>query len=109
MLWLTRLQTGQSDINVREEHFSGVASLRQAWETHRRAMNAYIVTLDDATLQQPFRFERRGASLEMILWHTFFQLVNHGTQHRTEVAALLTDLGHSPGDLDFFIYTQSRG
>ena len=33
-------------------------------------------------------------------------VIYHGMQHRSEVAMLLTDLGESPGWLDFLIYLQ---
>ncbi|MGZ9221207.1 MAG: DinB family protein [Anaerolineales bacterium] len=39
-----------------------------------------------------------------MLWHAMAHLVNHGTQHRSEAAAMLTDFGHSPGDVDMLYF-----
>jgi hypothetical protein len=36
------------------------------------------------------------------------QILNHGTQHRSEAAEALTMVGRSPGDLDFSLFIQQR-
>ena len=108
-LWLTRFRTGSSAITISESDFPDLPALRQAWEAQQQAILAYLDTLTDEILAQPFRFERRGVPMEMILWQVFFQLINHGMQHRSEVAAIVTEYGHSPGDLDFMFFTLQKG
>ncbi len=35
-------------------------------------------------------------------------VINHGTQHRSEAAALLTAEGRSPGELDLINYAEEQ-
>jgi uncharacterized damage-inducible protein DinB len=107
LLWRTRFETDTSNVEAKAEASVTVDALRRWWEEEHRAMRAHLDTLTDDDLDRPFRFERRGEAVEMIRWQILFQLINHGTQHRAEVAALLTDHGHSPGDLDFFYFARS--
>jgi len=103
-LWRTRWTTGTSSVLVRAEDVPTMDVLQQMWTDEEHAMRAYLATLDDDMLSRPVRFERRGTVVSYTLWHLMFQLINHGTQHRTEAAALLTAYGRSPGDLDFFLF-----
>ena len=103
-LWRTRWEAGVSSRMLRAEDFPTAEALRLSWTEEERALRAYLGTLDDDALARPVRFERRGAVASYTLWHLMIQLVNHGTHHRSEAAALLTAYDHSPGDLDFFFF-----
>jgi uncharacterized damage-inducible protein DinB len=36
-------------------------------------------------------------------------VVLHGMQHRSEAAAILTDYGQSPGDIDLIVFLREQG
>jgi uncharacterized damage-inducible protein DinB len=76
------------------------AELRRRWEAEWPAMDAWLATLDEAWLGR----DDEGVPFAGMLRH----LVNHGTQHRSEAAALLTQAGHSPGDLDMIDWLEGR-
>ncbi len=40
------------------------------------------------------------------VWQMLAHVINHGTQHRSEAAALLTDAGRSPGEIDMIFYVE---
>ena len=47
-------------------------------------------------------------SLQNQLAHILHHVVIHGMQHRSEAAAILTDYGHSPGNIDFIIFLRDQ-
>jgi uncharacterized damage-inducible protein DinB len=58
---------------------------------------SYVGSLDDAALAQPLLI---GPDEQRPRWFVLAHVVNHGTQHRSELARYFTDCGHSPGQLD---------
>lgn len=82
-----------------------LAVIETRWQDEETAMRAYINGLSDEDMESHLRYTTdTGIKRDRILWHCLLHVVNHGTQHRSEAAALLTDYGHSPGDLDFTVF-----
>lgn len=80
-------------------------SIFQAWQREEKAMRGYLNQLTFKDLDGIIQYKRiNGEPQEAILWQVLIHVVNHGTEHRSIIAADLTGYGCSPGDLDIRQY-----
>ncbi len=98
--WRHGLAEDDEEPRPEREPLLSPAELRSRWEAEWPAMDTFLEGLDDAWLGR----DDEGVPFAGMLRH----LVNHGTQHRSEVAAILTQAGRSPGDLDMITWLEDR-
>jgi uncharacterized damage-inducible protein DinB len=79
------------------EDFPTIAALAERWREEEANMRAFLAGLDEAVLDRPFIDGKP-------LWKFLLHVANHGTQHRQEAALILTELGRSPGNLDYLFF-----
>jgi uncharacterized damage-inducible protein DinB len=115
-LWLARWQASPpvapavNDADFDPETFPDVAAIRARWAEVERATQAFLAGLTDGDLDRVVTYvNSRGETWAYPLWQQLIHQVNHATQHRSEVAALLTRYGRSPGWLDFLVYFDELG
>jgi uncharacterized damage-inducible protein DinB len=83
--------------------------LRKFWDAEQSLMRAYLTTVSDDELASSFSYQRsNGTLITSTRWHTMAHMINHGTQHRAELALLLTELGYSPGNIDLNVFVSER-
>lgn len=98
-------QGGNPPALLSSDDFLTLAAIRTRWREERQLMRAFLAALGEEELGRVLAYTNlSGQSRRVVLWRTLIHLVNHGTQHRSAAAALLTALGHSPGDLDMIVF-----
>ena len=85
--------------------FPDLAAIRSRWDVIERDTQTFVLTLDDARLAAVVEYTNmQGERWAYPLWQQMIHQVNHATQHRSEAAVLLTQLGDSPGWLDLLYF-----
>ena len=109
-IWRKRWEGTSPTQRFNPADFPTVESLRARWLEEEGQLMNFVSAVTDERLNSMFDYRNTsGKPFSQILWQVMAHVVNHGTQHRSEAAAILTDLGYSPGDLDlisFLIETQ---
>jgi uncharacterized damage-inducible protein DinB len=108
--WRKLCQSGDLTFDdLTEAQLPTLEALRQRWDEEEQAMRDYLNSLTDEDMTSIVRYTiPEGIVRERVLWHCLYHVVNHGMQHRSESAAMLTDYGQSPGGLDFTLFLNER-
>lgn len=107
-MWLSRWQGTSPRSMLNPADYPDLDTLRQRWAEIEKDTQAFRATLDEATLKQVVEYTNtRGQPFAHLLWQLMLHQVNHATQHRSEVAVVLTQFGHSPGGLDLILFLGS--
>jgi len=110
MTWRHRLQAAQpSFTRLAVDDFPTPQILNDYWAAQEALMRAYLSGLSDADLEIVLEYKNyKGIVYHNAVWGILAHVVNHGTQHRAEAAAMLTDFNYSPGDIDMIMYLREK-
>jgi uncharacterized damage-inducible protein DinB len=84
---------------------AALPELRSMYEATHEALRAFAEAMTEERWgTREAWWKEWGYDMQIPLGDTFTQVMHHGTQHRAELAMMLTALGRSPGDLDYLQY-----
>jgi uncharacterized damage-inducible protein DinB len=97
-------ETGPITVIRERNPFPGLAELREAARTSSNAL-VELATLaqSGATVTTTWR----GKDHTLPVWLLFVQAVNHATEHRAQIAAILTHQGVEPPSMDGWTYHEA--
>ncbi len=80
--------------------------IRARWDTVEAGMRAYLVDLRDDRLEEQPYLAQDGDPIRA--WQVLLHVVNHGTDHRAQLLALLNQLGVATFPQDYAFYIDGK-
>ena len=89
--------------------FPDLDSIRTKWMEIQAKIDAFLERTTEDDMQRILVVESRDDfRLALPVWKVMLHIANHWMQHRTEIAMAVTELGCSPGDLDYIFYAMAE-
>lgn len=104
-VWLQRWQGHSPSVRLDPKTFLDLNHLRARWDEVDRETQDFVASCTEAELAREITYRNYQNELWTYpLWQQMLHQVNHATQHRSEVAMVLSTWGFSPGWLDFLYF-----
>ncbi|KAI8914473.1 hypothetical protein EDD86DRAFT_244673 [Gorgonomyces haynaldii] len=82
--------------------------IKQLLRSSAQSLIDYVNGLTEEQLNGTYTFTRYDQTMTLPLCDSLLHLVNHGTHHRGQITALLSQKGLNPPVVDYFIYTMPQ-
>lgn len=104
-IWRNRWEGSSPTYRIQPDEFPSFDAFHARWLHEEALLMAFVENVTDEKLNHLLSYKNtRGEPRQQVLWKMMAHVLNHGTQHRAEAAALLTDFGCSPGDVDMIYF-----
>ena len=105
MLWFARWQGRSPATMLSPEDVATVPAMRALWADQIDERRAWFAAVDEAALAATVQWTNmRGQRYALACWQVILHCANHAIHHRSEVAAMLTELGHEPPTTDLLAF-----
>ena len=106
--WLDRCGGPERGERLKPEDYPTVESLVEAWARVEGWVREFLAGLSDEDLARDVEFSVGGGPTHTLpLGDLMHHAAVHAVHHRGQVALLLRELGHVPGNFDFLVYAET--
>jgi uncharacterized damage-inducible protein DinB len=105
--WQNRLQLIQPVPHLNFDDFPTISITKEVWDAAKGEMLDYVNSLDQAALDEvvPYKIPGRSIDTAHRRWEILLHLVNHSTDHRSQMLAMLnTHFDSDTPEQDYIIY-----
>ena len=109
-LWFARWQSQSPATMLSADDLPDLPAIRARWAALSADRRAWFTATDETSLAETARWTNmRGHPYALVCWQVILHCANHATHHRSEVAAMLTELGHEPPTTDLLAFYLEQG
>lgn len=108
--WLDRCGGPSRGERLKPEDFPTLESVLALWQRVERDMRTFLDNVKDEDLTQEVSFAIGSGPTQSVARGDLLQhAVVHAVHHRGQVALLLREIGHIPGNFDLLFYATDNG
>ncbi len=106
-VWLARVRAAAPEIFHEADVFPTHEAIRARWDEVEANWRSYLNSLPDTDIQGAAEYISRtdGRLYRTPIRESLMQIINHSTDHRSQILALIHQLGGATSPHDFIYYT----
>ena len=108
-IWFNRMKSVSPSSMIAFEDYPTRETIRTRWDEVEREVRAYVDSLTPDDLMSDFDYQTTGGkSYTNKRLHILLHVVNHGTDHRGQILAMIHAMGGETVEQDLIYYLRSQ-